>query len=504
MRGAFETLDAVSGSGVVSRGGESGIAAAMSTLELPVGTVLAERFRVFRRLGAGGMGAVFEAVDQSMDRPVALKVLHDGAGADPQQLARFEREARAAARLSHPNVVGVSELVRDAAVGPILVMELLPGRSLASRIQEQGPLPESEVVTIGLQALDGLAAAHAAGMVHRDLKPSNVFLVPLASGVLVKVLDFGIVKMLEEGALPKLTQRGMVIGTPMYMSPEQLRCDPVDARSDVYSMGACLYEALAGVSPYAASHTLELIASVGRGPPRDVVERRPGASPDLCEVIRVAMARDPSQRYQSAAAMRAALGSAVLRRPGDAKAAPFVRAQPDEATIDARPARAPQQRVDLGVVKGIPPTAVHAPPAAPAPRPAPTPPPALPVTRRPAALAGGVLAMLAVAAIAWWIAHRPAPRALAVMPPSAPVASTAPLAPPPATAIGAPPVEIPRALDPPASGSPRAAPLPAHRPRHGTPPPTSARPASAPPVSAPPATTHRVSPIGHELMDPFQ
>ncbi len=471
----------------------------MSTLELPASSVLAGRFRVSRRIGAGGMGAVFEALDVSIERPVALKVLREGASADPQQLARFEREARAAARLSHPNVVGVSELVRDPSVGPILVMELLPGRSLATRIQEEGRLPEIDVVRIGTQALEGLASAHAAGMVHRDLKPSNLFLVPIAGGVLVKVLDFGIVKMLEEGALPKLTQRGMIIGTPAYMSPEQLQCDPVDARSDVYSMGACLYEAVTGVCPYAASHTLELIAHVGRGPPRDVVERRPDVSPDLAEVIRVAMARDRDHRYQSASAMRAALGGVVLR-PRATAPVPLVRARPTDVTLDARPPRpapvveAPAAPVAAPALAASPaPAASPALAASPAPRAAAKP-------RRPAMLTGAALLVVVASVLTWWAAHRaPAPIA---SPPARALPAPPPSAPPPSPSAAAPPAPmgpLPVVVPPPA---PPIAPHPA-RPHPSRPPRAVAATAPPAPVS-PPSPSRPPSPIGHELMDPFR
>jgi hypothetical protein len=277
--------------------------------------IVAGRFRLGRMLGSGGMGTVHEAVDVAIGRPCALKVLRAGLASDPQQLQRFEREARAAARLSHPNVVGVTELVKDEAMGMALVMELLAGESLATRL-ERGPLGEPEAVHVFVQALDGLAAAHAAGMVHRDLKPSNLFLVPVAGGPLVKVLDFGIVKLAEEGALPKLTRKGALIGTPTYMSPEQLNCETVDARSDVYSMGACLYEALIARPPYTGAHSLELIAAVGAGPPRDLREIDRDVSPDLAHIARVAMSRDPSGRYRSAEAMREALrGAKVGARP---------------------------------------------------------------------------------------------------------------------------------------------------------------------------------------------
>lgn len=283
--------------------------------------VMAGRFRLGRELGRGGMGTVHEALELTLGRPVAIKVLREGIAADEQQVARFEREARAAACLAHPNVVGVTELIRDPVLGLGLVMELLVGESLHARLR-RGPLAPAEAKSVFMQALDGLAAAHAAHMVHRDIKPSNVFLVPLASGHLVKLLDFGIVKLAEQGGLPKLTTRGAVLGTPAYMSPEQLACETVDARSDVYSIGACLYEALSGRAPYEAEHTPTLVAAVGAGPPPDLRDIGANVSTDLVHVVRTAMSRDPGGRYQSAAAMRDALRNAELDEPPSAHSEP--------------------------------------------------------------------------------------------------------------------------------------------------------------------------------------
>ncbi|MFO0684674.1 MAG: serine/threonine-protein kinase [Sandaracinus sp.] len=434
------------------------------------------RFRIGRELGAGGMGTVHEAIDLAIDRPVALKLLQRGLAADEHQVARFEREARAAAKLSHPNVIGVTELVRDEALGLGLVMELLHGESLASRLT-RGALSEADAVAIFMQALDGLAAAHDAGMVHRDLKPSNVFLVPIAHGVLVKLLDFGIVKLAEEGAVPKLTRKGTLIGTPTYMSPEQVACDPVDARSDVYSMGACLYEALTARAPYVAPHTLALIAAVGGGPPVDLHDLDRSLSPDLVHIVRVAMSRDPNGRYQNARAMRAALANAVLGAPPSAPTTASRAPTTGERTLAASAAP----------VSTAPATAGEA----------------LPTGRRTPVIAFFVVLGLLAALALTWNAMRGvggAGGATGVAPSAVPVTTRAPAPPPTTTPVPAPPPEPTRTaavgVDPPP-------------PTPVAPPPTaSAAPRPHPierphPSTAPPSTGPSRPRVGEQIMDPF-
>ncbi len=435
--------------------------------------VVAGRFRIGRALGSGGRGTVYEAVDVPLGRPVALKVLRPRLATDPQQLARFEREARAAARLAHPNVVGVTELVKDPAIGLALVMELLAGESLATRL-ERGPLSGPEAVNVIMQALDGLAAAHAAGMVHRDLKPSNLFLVPIASGVLVKVLDFGIVKLAEEGALPKLTRKGALIGTPTYMSPEQINCEPVDARSDVYSMGACLYEALIARPPYVGTNSLELIAAVGGGPPPDLRELNREVALDLAHIARVAMSRDPGGRYQSAEAMREALRSADASSAVDAHASTSGGARASESLITTLPSR----RSAL----------------------------LLPV----AALGILVASLAALGAWQWSRGSSPPPaRASAGPSPAPPVAAPPAIAPPPSPAPERLPpalvdggVAVPTGLDPPEPAPPPPFPPPRAPP---LPPGPRAQPPALRPVPRPSAPTRRprAPRIGEDVLDPF-
>ena len=289
----------------------------MDTLLPPAGTLVGGRYRVVRAIGKGGMGAVFEAEDTVLDRRVALKVLRRAELDDEQQLARFEREARAVARLNDPNVVGVTDFVRDPTWGPSMVLELLVGESLAQRLSRAPRLGEAELVDIAVQALGALERAHEAGMIHRDLKPPNLFLVTLGSGLVVtKVLDFGIVKLLDAGQSPKLTAPDAAIGTPAYMPVEQALGSVIDARADVYAMGAVLYEALSGELPYPDGDPMQVIGAILAGPPRDLADVAPDVSPGLVSIVMRAMARAPEDRYPSAAAMRAALRSVRLMPAG--------------------------------------------------------------------------------------------------------------------------------------------------------------------------------------------
>ncbi|HWA71394.1 MAG TPA: serine/threonine-protein kinase [Polyangiaceae bacterium] len=217
-----------------------------------IGSVLAGRYRIESLLGAGGMGAVYRAQHVHMRKAIAVKVLHREMTQMPEVVARFEREAVAAARITHPNVAAATDFGRLEDGSFYLALEFIEGQSLASAIKSGGALDESRALRLARQIADALAAAHAAGVVHRDLKPDNVMLVERnGSPDFVKVLDFGIAKVkLEASSDQPLTQMGMVFGTPEYMSPEQAQGLDVDARADLYALGVILYEMLAGHSPF--------------------------------------------------------------------------------------------------------------------------------------------------------------------------------------------------------------------------------------------------------------
>jgi len=253
------------------------------------------------------MGEVWEATQEGLGRRVAVKVLLPELLNEPELLARFQREAQAAASLGHPNIVTVTDFVSLPGEPPLLVMDLLSGKSL-SRAIEEGTMSEARVAFIASQLLDALGAAHRAGIVHRDIKPDNVFLTSIA-GVddIVKVLDFGIAKLYGETEAPKLTMTGAVMGTPQYMSPEQARGRHVDARTDIFAVGVCMYQALSGRLPFAGNSFNALLFAIAEEPPPPLATLRPNLDPRLTAIVERAMAKDPNARFASADEMRAAL-----------------------------------------------------------------------------------------------------------------------------------------------------------------------------------------------------
>ncbi len=271
------------------------------------GTVLAGRYRVVRRLGAGGMGAVYEGLQVDLGRRVALKVLHPSMLFDRDAVIRFEREARAAAELGHPNIVQVTDFQWQNGA-PILVMEYLSGRSLGDVLRAEKQIAPARACFIAAQVLLALDAAHRAGIVHRDIKPDNVFLVSM-SGMddLVKVVDFGVAKLASvPGGDPALTARGAMIGSPSFLAPEQARGLDVDHRADIYGVGVLLYFILSGRLPFEAAQLHQLVYAIVETPPRPL-RTFVSVEPRLEAIVERAMAKDPGARFQSARDMREAL-----------------------------------------------------------------------------------------------------------------------------------------------------------------------------------------------------
>lgn len=295
------------------------------------------------KIGEGGMGVVYRARDTRLDRPVAIKILPRRVHRDPQWRARFLREARAAARLNHPNLATIYEIdeaeappalfgdtepLGESGAVPVLyiAMEFVEGEDLQARLA-RGPLEEPEVVDLGLQVTRGLEAAHRAGIVHRDLKPHNLRITPEGT---VKILDFGLAKMLEaalqstedEGTL--LTAEGMVLGTAPYMSPEQVAGEAVDARSDLFSLGVVLYEMAGGRVPFEGGSLVRYVRNLTRTEAEPLSKVRPGVSPELEAIVAQLLEKDVDERYASASAVREDLEalvqgsvvSAVGRRSG--------------------------------------------------------------------------------------------------------------------------------------------------------------------------------------------
>ncbi len=251
------------------------------------------------------MGAVYAATQFGLDRRCAVKVLHDALARDGELVARFKREAEVAASLGHPNIVQVTDFGYEDGVA-WLVMDLLRGMSLADAIAE-GRLGPERLRSIAAQVLSALEAAHERGVVHRDLKPDNIFLTSV-SGIrdVVKLLDFGIAR-LTGGPSHKMTTTGQVLGTPAYMSPGQARGRQVDARTDLYSLGVVMYEALSGQMPVGGSNYHELMFNIVDATPTPLQKLVPNLPPGLIAVVERAMAKDRDTRYPSAVAMRAEL-----------------------------------------------------------------------------------------------------------------------------------------------------------------------------------------------------
>jgi eukaryotic-like serine/threonine-protein kinase len=259
------------------------------------GTLLGGRYEVIRLLSRGGMAEVYLATDRQLGRRVAIKVILEQLAEDERFVARFRREARAAASLSHPNVVSVHDVGSHHGV-PFLVMENVPGRTLAEILREQGPLPPDRVAEIGAAAALALAAAHRAGIVHRDVKPGNIMLTDSGQ---VKVLDFGIARALQ---WTPITDTYSVHGTAEYMSPEQVRGEGVDRRSDLYSLGAVLYELLAGRPLFAGESSLAVAYKhIEETPPP------PDAPGDLTAIVMRCLAKHPADRHRDAGQLAADL-----------------------------------------------------------------------------------------------------------------------------------------------------------------------------------------------------
>ena len=269
-----------------------------------IGTVLSGRYRLESKLGSGGMSTVYLARDETLQRWVAVKVMHREISDQPDQLERFRREARAVAQLSHPNVVAVIDAGEDGG-HPYIVFEYVEGETLKQRIDRLGRLPIVEAAAYGIEVGRGLAAAHGHRLIHRDVKPQNVLIDPEGRA---KVTDFGIARSLESDGL---TKTGRVLGTTDYVAPEQAMGQAVDARCDVYSLGVLLYEMLTGEVPFQADTLVGVAMKHVNEEMPDVQERCPGVSSALAAVIERATAKDPKKRYPDMIAMLADLEGAL-------------------------------------------------------------------------------------------------------------------------------------------------------------------------------------------------
>jgi eukaryotic-like serine/threonine-protein kinase len=281
------------------------------------GRVIAGKYKVVSRIGEGAMGVVYGGVHTQIDRRVAIKVMHPSIAQDFEAVARFEREAQAVTRIGSQHVVDVLELGALENGERYIVMEHLEGESLGTRLKREGFLPHVEVVHIGIQTLDGLAKVHEAGIIHRDLKPGNIFLSSRRGSVFVKILDFGVCKMLQSSPdAEALTTIGQLLGTPAYMAPEAMQLGPanVDARADLYSVGMILRRSLAGRLPYEADSVVEMLVRLREEKPLPLASVSPDVDVQLAGIVDRAIARDPAARFGSAVEFKRALLDWTLAR----------------------------------------------------------------------------------------------------------------------------------------------------------------------------------------------
>ena len=289
-----------------------------TTVEI-VGTTLADRYLVTKKIGQGGMGAVYEATHTLIGKRVAVKVLLEKYAQREAIVKRLKQEAQLASSIGNEHIIDITDFGQTQDGRTFVVMEFLEGESLAECLSRETTLGEQRILRIISQAASALAAAHAKGIVHRDIKPENLFLLRRKDNDFVKVVDFGISKSLrassEEEETTRLTQTGMVLGTPLYMSPEQARGDEeLDHRVDVYALGVIMYECATGHVPFVGNNYLSVISQVLNEEPKSLREQKPELSEEFEAVVAKAMAKDVTERYASANDMLVDL-TALLEDP---------------------------------------------------------------------------------------------------------------------------------------------------------------------------------------------
>jgi serine/threonine protein kinase len=283
----------------------------LGSIQIREGDLLAGKYRVERLIGAGGMGVVVAARHEDLDQLVAIKLVRDEALGNEEAVERFLREARSAGRLRSEHIARVLDVGKLDSGAPYMVMEFLEGNDLAQTLLRDGPMPSGLAVALMLQVCEAVAEAHSAGIVHRDLKPENLFLTQTVGGSpKVKVLDFGVSKSmrLADDPMAKLTATRTVLGSPLYMPPEQMRSSrDVDARGDVWALGVVLFELLTGRSPFEAETMPELCVKIVSEPPLSLAEFRPDLSPSLVAVVARCLEKERDRRFENAAQLATAL-----------------------------------------------------------------------------------------------------------------------------------------------------------------------------------------------------
>lgn len=278
-----------------------------------IGKVLAGRFRIIERLGQGGMGCVYKAIHVQMDRVCAIKLLLPLAGEQESARARFRREAKMSSRIDSPNAATIYDFGEAEPGQFYLAMEYIEGESLATLLSREKRLPLQRVVDITNQIARALSAAHALGIVHRDLKPANIMLTRRDGNELVKVLDFGIAKTITDDDTDRLTLTGYMLGTPTFMSPEQVLGEPIDSRSDIYSLAIMVYEMLSGSLPFEGKNAQTLIMNRVHGEPRPLRAAAPFLTAEIEQVVMRGLEREPARRITDVDQFAASLSSAAAR-----------------------------------------------------------------------------------------------------------------------------------------------------------------------------------------------
>lgn len=322
------------------------------------GQTLDEKYRIEQRLGEGGMGAVYRARHLQMDRPVAIKVLHQNLLEDEAARIRFQREARAAVRLQHQNAISVSDFGETADGYVYIVMELLEGPTLREILAKEAPIETARAISIMLQASDAVAAAHEAGIIHRDLKPANIIITQRPEvPAIVKVVDFGVAKLFagalddDEGNIT-LRQAGALIGTPRYMAPEQYNGHELTPAADVYSLGVILYEMLTGMAPFTGSTPVEIAAKHVNNPPQSPRQIVAAIPEDVERVVLHALEKQPGDRPANGAQFHRELMDTAERLGLEHHA---LKSVPDMETLRGHGVESPSGRlvVDIARVRAL-------------------------------------------------------------------------------------------------------------------------------------------------------
>lgn len=300
-----------------------------------IGQLLASRFELIEMIGQGAMAIVYKAKQTAVDRYVAVKIMRPELASDPVQQKRFSREARSLSKLDHPNLLKIFDIGQTPNGRPYFIMEYLKGRSIEKMLEEAGPVAPAFALRMFVQVCDAMDHAHKQGIIHRDLKPENIMLVRCEDDQhLTKVVDFGIVKYTDDQMVSqRLTKTGEVWGSPVYMSPEQCKGEKLDPRSDIYSFGLVMYEALTGEMTFDATKIAAIIVKQIYEQPRPFKEVRPDLTidPQLEAIVFKCLEKDPTKRYQSMSELRTVLKRALeseLKRATKAGSGSFVVAAP--------------------------------------------------------------------------------------------------------------------------------------------------------------------------------